>query len=214
MSKELETLEKLLSFAFVMSENMVGLTKGNYNENKFIKKTYEYLNKYNVDLNSKEELKKALQRLESIDNSKASEALECLKQVEDVIETKIGLGVVNTYIINIIKQALLNAQELETMAEEYDLQPAQIREALLVYRMMSSAGYKVADIEKAQKQEEVLQIIRRKGLPIIERNMLMQCENYEQYCTKYDNYNMINASIRKTEEEFNLLKRYYYEDNR
>lgn len=157
-------------------------------------------------------IKEKIQRLEAIDDSKASEALESLKQIEDVIETKIGLGVVNTYLINIIKQALLNTQELETMAEEYDVQPAQIREALLVYRMMSSAGYGVYHIEKAQKQEKILQIIRRKGLPIIERDMLMQCENYEQYCTKYDNYNMINASMQKTEEEFNLLKRYYYEE--
>lgn len=161
---------------------------------------------------SQEVINLILQNLEAIDNANASEALKCLKQIEDVIETKVGLGVVNTYLINIIKQALLNTQELETMVEEYDVQPAQIREALLVYRMMSSAGYGVYHIEKAQKQEEILQIIRRKGFPIIERDMLMQCENYEQYCTKYDNYNMINASMQKTEEEFNLLKRYYYEE--
>jgi len=59
MNKELETLEKLLSFAFVMSENMVGLTKGNYDEDAFIKKTYAYLHKYHVDLQSKLELKQA-----------------------------------------------------------------------------------------------------------------------------------------------------------
>jgi len=167
---------------------------------------------YDVPSEICKQIKNMVQRLKAIDNAKSSEALECLKQIEDVIETKIGLGVVNTYIINIIKEALLNAQELETMAEEYDLQPAQIREALLVYCMMSSAGYGVYHIERAQEQEKVLQIIRRKGLPIIERNMLMQCENYEQYCTKYDNYDMINASMRKTEEEFNLLKGYYYEE--
>lgn len=69
MNKELEALDKLISFAFVMSENMVGLTKGNYDEATFIKKTYEYLHKYNVDLNSKSELEKALQRLEQIDNN-------------------------------------------------------------------------------------------------------------------------------------------------
>jgi len=41
------------------------------------------------------------------------EALESLKQIEDVIETKIGLGVVNAYLIDIIKQALIKAQEQE-----------------------------------------------------------------------------------------------------
>jgi len=69
MSKKLEDLEKLISLAFVMSENMVGLSKGNYDEQEFIKKTYEYLNKYHVDFKSREELKKALQRLEAIDNA-------------------------------------------------------------------------------------------------------------------------------------------------
>lgn len=64
MNKELETLEKLISFAFVMSENMVGLTKGNYDENTFIKKTYEYLQKYTVDRNEQKTIKQALQRLD------------------------------------------------------------------------------------------------------------------------------------------------------
>ena len=39
MTKESETLKKLLSFAFVMSENMVGLSKGDYDEKYFIKET-------------------------------------------------------------------------------------------------------------------------------------------------------------------------------
>lgn len=64
MNKELETLEKLISFAFVMSENMIGLTKGNYDENTFIKKTYEYLQKYTVDRNEQKTIKQALQRLD------------------------------------------------------------------------------------------------------------------------------------------------------
>ena len=64
MNKELETLEKLISFAFVMSENMIGLTKGNYDENTFIKKTYEYLQKYTVGRNEQKTIKQALQRLD------------------------------------------------------------------------------------------------------------------------------------------------------
>ena len=65
MNKELETLEKLLSFAFAMSENMVGLTKGNYDEKTFIKKTYEYLQKYTADRNEQKNIKQALQRLDT-----------------------------------------------------------------------------------------------------------------------------------------------------
>ena len=64
MSKEQEIVEKLLSFAFAMSENMIGLTKGNYDENTFIKKTYEYLQKYTIDRNEQKTIKQALQRLD------------------------------------------------------------------------------------------------------------------------------------------------------
>ena len=157
-------------------------------------------------------LQQALKRLEAIDNANPSEALECLKQIEDIIETKIGLGVVNAYIINIIKQALEKAQEQEKFFDDR----LSFKDGSLTcgfdYKGKDIVAMPLNEYDKFMQQEEVLQIIRRKGLPIVERNMLMLCENYEQYCDKYDNYNMINASMRKTEEEFNLLKRYYYEE--
>ena len=79
MSKEQEIVDKLLSFAFAMSENMIGLTKGNYDENTFIKKTYEYLQKYTVDRNEQKAIKQSIERLEAIDNAEPNEALECLE---------------------------------------------------------------------------------------------------------------------------------------
>ena len=79
MTKEQEIVDKLLSFAFAMSENMVGLTKGNYDENTFIKKTYEYLQKYTVDHNEQKTIRQALNRLEEIDTANPNEALECLE---------------------------------------------------------------------------------------------------------------------------------------
>lgn len=63
MTKEQEVVEKLLSFAFAMSGNMIGLTKGNYDEKTFVKKTYEYLQKYTIDRNEQKIIKQALQRL-------------------------------------------------------------------------------------------------------------------------------------------------------
>lgn len=107
----IETLEKLLSFAFVMSENMVGLSKGNYDEATFIKKTYVYLHKYNVDLNSKQELEKSLQRLEAIDNAKPSEALEELFKTT-YFGSKEEYDKINSC-YDSIKQALVKAQEQE-----------------------------------------------------------------------------------------------------
>lgn len=68
MNKELETLEKLVSFALVMSENMIGLTKGNYDYNQFIKKTYDYLHKYNVDAKSQLELENVLRKVQDLES--------------------------------------------------------------------------------------------------------------------------------------------------
>lgn len=140
MSKKLETLEKLISFAFVMSENMIGLTKGNYDESQFIKKTYGYLHKYNVDMKSQFELESALKRLESIDNAEPSEALECLEKLKGMeissmpFSDEYGTQEVDLNDIRkvgsqlntdfreytaTIKQALLKAQEFNEILEKY-----------------------------------------------------------------------------------------------
>ena len=79
MTKEQEIVDKLLSFAFAMSENMVGLTKGNYDEKTFIKNTYEYLHKYALGRNEQKTIKQSLERLEAIDNAEPSEILKCLE---------------------------------------------------------------------------------------------------------------------------------------
>ena len=133
MSKELEALEKLLSFAFVMSENMVGLTKGNYDEKQFINKTYSYLHTYNVDFHSELELKHALQRLEGIEGANQNEALKCLKNNSELFD-KIALENPTTYKdetfteaylfkTNTIKieQGLLKAQEKSDKEIAFDL---------------------------------------------------------------------------------------------
>ena len=51
-----------------------------------------------------------------------------------------------------------------------------------------------------------LEIIKIKGLPLVEKDMIKQSENYEQYCIKYSWCNIKNASVQKTEEEFKILK--------
>ncbi len=114
MSKELENLKKLMSFAFVMSENMVGLTKGNYDEATFIKKTYEYLHKYYVDAKSGLELENSLQRLEAIDNANPSKALERVtSEFIDGYPTGNIFAGMTWEEHSAIKQALLKAQEQE-----------------------------------------------------------------------------------------------------
>lgn len=109
MSMETEALEKLLSFAFVMSENMVGLTKGDYDKDTFIKKTYEYLHNYNVDFRNKLKLEQALHRLEHIENANPSKALELVGYLKDY-----HLNAIPYYDwLNEIEKYILKAQEQE-----------------------------------------------------------------------------------------------------
>jgi len=78
MGKELETADKLLSFSLLMGENMVGLSKCCYDENYFIKKTREYLDKYRVDRHEASELNKAL-----INKSKTEQVLGIILELLD-----------------------------------------------------------------------------------------------------------------------------------
>lgn len=73
-NKELETVDKLLSFAFAMSENMVGLSKGNYDETQFIKNTSEYLHKYSANRHEVLGVKQALTT-----KSKKEQAFDIIK---------------------------------------------------------------------------------------------------------------------------------------
>ena len=65
--KEQALLEKLLSFQFVISESLVDLSKGNYDEATFIKKVYDYLHKYYCYRDAYELLTPALDRLAAYD---------------------------------------------------------------------------------------------------------------------------------------------------
>lgn len=111
MNKELEILEKLISFAFAMSENMIGLTKGNYDESTFIKKTYEYLQKYTVDRNEQKTIKKSIERLEALDNTETSEALVCLEYLYCNTEDYRSNDKANDY--EYVKQALQRLAKYE-----------------------------------------------------------------------------------------------------
>lgn len=125
------------------------------------------------------DIKQALQRLEAIDNAKPSEVMERTSGefIDGYPTGNINVGMTWEE-HSAIKQALLKSQELETMANEYDLQPSQIREALLVFGMMQRAGYKLSDIEKAQEQEKVLKIIKIKDVNI---QRLRKCINFKAY---------------------------------
>jgi len=205
MSKT-ETLEKLLLFAFVMSENMVGLTKGNYDEDAFVKKTYAYLHKYNVDLNSKLELEKALQRLEAIDNSNPSEALKTLEVLDKTIspllepvlaEYEDDLGDTITANYFALKQSLIKAQE-NTRSEE-------------ILQKYYQEGITL-DSVRALKQERdnyknVLNIINEKNVDIIAIKESKTLEEYNRNTWEVEHYGKYKGyKLQLTQEEFDTLK--------
>jgi len=75
----------------------------------------------------------ALQRLEAIDNSNPSEALECLEKIIDNLDDYADFEIkqeANEY-INTIKQALLKAQEPKQYLKWEDLVQARIYKVLL-----------------------------------------------------------------------------------
>ena len=143
---------------------------------------------------------------------------ELLETINSMIEriALIELHTGETKSVSIDKHTLLDIQkELELQL----INNSKLSEAL--ERLSALCNYQITNknkdnyeyikqaLLKVQEQEKVLEIIRRKGLPLIERDMIILSENYEQYCIKYDKYNMMIASIQKTEEEFDLLKRCY-----
>ena len=92
MSTELETLKRLRSFQFVSSENLVGLSKGDYDETYYIKKQREYLDKYYVSAKEFEKLENALQVQDKVTTDKA---LECLEWVASSLLGKYNLFYLN-----------------------------------------------------------------------------------------------------------------------
>jgi len=175
MNKESETLEKLLSFAFVMGENMVGLTKGNYDEKTFIKKTYEYLQKYAI---SRKEQLALQQRLESIDNSSPSEALNDLQVIENNI-------------IYILSDCDINDEVCQCLEYAKSKMPT-IKQYILKAQEQ--------EIENA-KYKKVFELVKEKGVDI---SIIMSTKTVEEYngFIQYCNSNLSEAEYNSLKEMF------------
>ena len=191
MNKESETLEKLLSFAFVMGENMVGLTKGNYDEKTFIKKTYEYLQKYAI---SRKEQLALQQRLESIDNSSPSEALGDLEkmvnlayQVDDefeLLDDDFGLY------YDKVKKYISKAQEQEEDIIHYKGTIANLRRDNALLKELNVKYKRVLEIIKEKPRDS------RIAIAYLSTSI---SPTYEDYC-------LIVKIDLLPKEEFDLLK--------
>ena len=169
-------------------------------------------------------IKKALQRLEQIDNSSPSEALEYMKTLfkcwenlaeKDNLETKeIEL---EKYIFkenyDTIKQALIKTQEQEN-ARAFDKDIINLNKALkqaidepILYASRYGNKYIVPQ-ELFENQEKVLKIIENKNVDIIMIRMSETLDEYNRMIYK-DNFNRKEL----IEEEFDTLKRWVENEN-
>lgn len=158
-------------------------------------------------------IKEREQRLEAIENSKPSEALECVDILkEDGCITTLTQGKA----LETIRQALLKAQEQEkelTIVEKVKSGKIHIHIGTDFVMMNKDKYYEYVDNEiepvskrilqaKCELQEKVLEIIKEKNVDI----------NYLRYNTFHD-YNChilvrdgLDTKNQLTQEEFDLLK--------
>lgn len=155
----------------------------------------------------------ALKRLEAIDNSNPSEAMECSLKLYKMVESAgngkgFSLNAAWEY-HNTIKQALLKAQEQEKVIIELceycgmdNLYPYDNLEKIEIAFKDKFDNYQRQRIEslgRLNKQEQVLEIIKKKWVNIA---VLIHSKTVEEYNNNaYTPYNL-------TEEEFDTLKRW------
>lgn len=205
MSKEyLEALEKELNLMQQQKDNLLHKQSRAKTDNET--KYWQFrIEKFNEKINNFTNIKQALQRLEQIDNSKTSEALECLEKIihnydeehydEESIEEKIYIE--NHFKdffekeLNTIKQSLIKAQEQEKEIDRLENQCLDI--------LADNIKLKT----KLQEQEKALKIIVEKD---IDFGLLKRSENWLDYYTRFKHRTGKNTEI--TEEEFDLLKRW------
>jgi len=143
-------------------------------------------------------IKKALQRLEAIDNTKPSEALKDLEKLGhlDLYESYINLKVNEVDEFGIIKQALVKAQEQE---KENDVLLGE-NDDLYTELAFCEKQYKET-IEYAKKCTKLLKLINEKNVDV---------RYFKQQCNTLNDYNYCQLfGDELSQEEFDLLKEYF-----
>lgn len=201
-NKELEALEKV---------------------NNVLESVYEYEKKTGKNAIvhiSKEpliEIQQALQRLKAIDNAIPSEALKLLKETKRRY-FNFEYGHTQQYIdhwknliktLDVVEQALLKAQEQESENK------ALLEENNDLYAELTLGGKQYKELTECVKQyKKALEIVIKKEVHTRhfseEIKQLGKKFTYEFYLLEFDNYHYFDKEENKlTEEEFDLLKRYF-----
>lgn len=139
-------------------------------------------------------IKEALQRLEQIDNSNPSEALEIVDKIVNYILLDEEYGFIDDEekqaIIrdrDTIKQALIKAQEQEKTLENFE------------YENKMLIKENTRNVKIIEEQEKVLEIIKEKWVNVA---VLIHSKTVEEY------NNNAHTPYNLTKEEFKLLKRW------
>lgn len=144
-------------------------------------------------------IEQALQRLESIENTNPSEALESLFRIghnhrKDYINGK------HKEDYKIVEQALL---KLDFLEDAMDL-PI---DCFSIFKNRNNDEVTIMRkeiYEEYQENEEILKIIFEKNVDI---EMIKLYNNYEDYCRGKEKYS-IRKTLWLTEKEFKLIKKY------
>lgn len=205
MSKELEAFERIK-------------TEGDIEGNEL----HCFMNDDDINI-----VENGLRRLESIENTTPSEALECLEQWYGFLiadnDTLFSNGNVN-YIehqnrmgkiydeYNTIKQALLKAQELEKENDELLQAVALFKQKLedtndikIATTMMKQLDKNISLEKEKNKYKKTLEIIKSKNVDI----SYLKYDCHFELCL-YNKY--MEDSKKLTQEEFNLLKEVLYSE--
>lgn len=229
MSKEKQrcgaNVEKIIIDEFVPSNELEKEYLEAFDRIARLPKSYRNPNNtehcYMIDMDIVE---KALHRLEAIDNANPSEALECVDILkEDGCITTLYQGKA----LETIRQALLKAQEQEEMIVElceyygldnlYPYDDLEEIEMALKNARDISMQQELELLGKLNKQEKVLEIIKKKVFPLYNHTMIIN--HYKEYISYSSAFYQFYEDVYDAEkyllskEEFDLLKRYFGNEN-
>lgn len=191
MSKELEALKRIETTFSMNKQGKESVYRGYTNS------LYPYYEDFDLVLN-------ALKRLEAIDNSNPSEALECLERIYANIDTNADYYFVEaSEDYNTIKQALLKQVEIDD---------EKLIEALNLIRKSHWTALQLLGVEPPDKDvikaiEYVEQALTTKSKKELAFDLIKEKDVNIASLKVYDleEYNMIYEN-NLTQEEFNLLK--------
>ena len=158
MNKVFESLNEIIEDLVISQKALDRIDNTSQKSKDFFKKWVE---------EHKTIIETALKELQQIKEANPSEAMECSLKLYKMVESAgndwgFDLNKAWKY-YNTIKQALLNAQAQDELIREYDLNPYELREALLLYAMYKDAynGNPLPSLKQYKEQKRENEVLRQ-----------------------------------------------------